>query len=80
MHLAYLAPVGGSQIPRGVLLPLRTVASRIAAHPPASTEAASDERPLLVEQALDLLLVALGGLAEALAEAARAFGHEQGYL
>jgi hypothetical protein len=51
------------------------VTARIAAPARASPEAAPDEGALLVEQALDLLVVLFGGLEEALAEATGSLGH-----
>jgi hypothetical protein len=49
--------------------------ARIAAPAGAGPEATPDEGSLLVEQALDLLVVLFGGLEEALAEAADSLGH-----
>jgi hypothetical protein len=52
------------------------VTARIAASSRAGPEATPDERSLLVEKAADLLVVLLGGLLQALAQAAGSLGHE----
>jgi hypothetical protein len=50
--------------------------ARIAAPPGTGAEATSDERPLFVQEAADLLLVLLGSLLQALAQAAGSLGHD----
>jgi hypothetical protein len=49
--------------------------ARIAAPTRTGPEATSDEGALLVQEAADLLLVVLGGLLQALAQAAGSLGH-----
>lgn len=76
MHLTHLATSTGRQVLRRVFLAPCAVAAGVAADPRTGAEAAADQGGILAQDALDLALVLLGGLAQTLTEAARAFAHE----
>lgn len=73
--MAHLAPVGGGQVLRGVLLASGAMTARVTAPAGADTKAAPDEGALLVEEPFDLLAVSFGGLEQALPEAAAFLRH-----